>query len=181
MADLAAGSSAGESASLTLDKRDSLESKLHRASSDKISCLQETVSLLNQRICGENQGQLQNDKELKILGKDFKKQMKENKSLTLKLCQKKIKIKKKINTININKKLNRKEVLNNRLKSEYKELRYQLAENLENLKEQATRLQKCIAENRTLKKLYYYKAKTRKLEADKAKKIESDPSLLLKD
>ena len=89
--------------------------------------------------------------------------------------------KKKINTININKKLNRKEVLNNRLKSEYKELRYQLAENLENLKEQATRLQKCIAENRTLKKLYYYKAKTRKLEADKAKKIESDPSLLLKD
>ena len=95
MADLAAGSSAGESASLTLDKRDSLESKLHRASSDKISCLQETVSLLNQRICGENQGQLQNDKELKILGKDFKKQMKENKSLTLKLCQKKIKIKKK--------------------------------------------------------------------------------------
>ena len=29
------------------------------------------------------------------------------------------------------------------------------------------------------KKLCYYKAKTRKLEADKAKNIESDPSLLL--
>ena len=37
----------------------------------------------------ENQGRLQNDKELKILEKDFKKQMKENKSLTLKLCQEK--------------------------------------------------------------------------------------------
>ena len=50
MAELAAGSSAGESASLytDLDKRDSLESKLHRPSSKKISCLQETVSLLNQ-------------------------------------------------------------------------------------------------------------------------------------
>ena len=51
---------------------------------------------------------------------------------------------------------------------------------MENLKDQATRLQKCIAENGTLKKLCYYKAKTRKLEADKAKNIESDPSLLLK-
>ena len=30
------------------------------------------------------------------------------------------------------------------------------------------------------KKLCYYKAKTRKLEVDKAKNIESDPSLLLK-
>ena len=30
------------------------------------------------------------------------------------------------------------------------------------------------------KKVCYYKAKTRKLEADKAKNIESDPSLLLK-
>ena len=90
MADLAAGSSAGESASLTLDKkRDSLESKLHRASSEKISCLQETVSLLNQCIGEENQGRLQNEKELEILGKDFKKQMKENRSLTLELCQKK--------------------------------------------------------------------------------------------
>ena len=47
MADLAAGSSAEENTSLTLDKskRDSLlESKLHRASFEKISCLQETVS-----------------------------------------------------------------------------------------------------------------------------------------
>ena len=71
-------------------------------------------------------------------------------SLTLKLCRKKRKTK-KTKYQNINKKLNRKEVLNNRLKSENKELRYQLAENLENLKEQAARLQKCIAENGTLK------------------------------
>ena len=57
MADLAADSSARESASLTLDKkRDSLDSKLHRASSEKISCLQETVSLLNRCIGEENQG-----------------------------------------------------------------------------------------------------------------------------
>ena len=46
MASLAAASSAGESVSLTLDKRESLESKLLRASSEK------------------------------ILGKDFQKQMK---------------------------------------------------------------------------------------------------------
>ena len=95
MADLAAGSSAGGSASLTLDKkRDSLESKLHRASSEKISCLQETVSLLNQCIGEKNQGRLQNENELEIFGKDFKKQMKQNRSLTLKLCQKKEKLKK---------------------------------------------------------------------------------------
>ena len=55
---------------------------------------QETVSLLNQCIGEENQGQLQNEKELKILGKDFKKQMKDNRSLPLKLCQKKEKLKK---------------------------------------------------------------------------------------
>ena len=78
-ADLAADSSAGENVSLY--KRDSSESKLHRASSEKLSCL--TVSVLNQCIGEQNQGRLQNDKELKILGKDFKKQMKENKSLTL--------------------------------------------------------------------------------------------------
>ena len=77
--------------------------------------------------------------------------MKENKSLSLKLCQKKDKLR-KLNTRNINKKLKRKKVLNNRLKYENKELRFKLAENLENLKEQATRLQKCIAENGTLKK-----------------------------
>ena len=35
MAHLAAGSSAGKSASPTLDKKDSLESKLHRASAEK--------------------------------------------------------------------------------------------------------------------------------------------------
>ena len=81
MTDLAAGTSTGESASLTLDKRDSLESKLLRASSERISCLQETASLLKQCIDEENQGQLQNDKELKILRKDFRKQMKESKSL----------------------------------------------------------------------------------------------------
>ena len=87
----------------------------------------------------ENQSQLNTDKELQILDKDLKKQIKKNKSLTLKLCQKKKKHKlKKINTRNINKKLNRKKVLNNCLKSENKELRYELAENLENLKEQAT-------------------------------------------
>ena len=96
---------------LTLVKRDSLESKLHRASSEKIFCLQETVSLLNQCIGEENQDRLQNDKELKILGKDFKKQMKEDKSLTLKLYQKKEKLK-KLNTRSLNKKLNRKEFLN---------------------------------------------------------------------
>ena len=38
------------------------------------------------------------------------------------------------------KKLNRKNVLNNCLKSENKGLRYELTENLENFKEQATRL-----------------------------------------
>ena len=48
MTDLGAGSRAGESAPLTLDKKvDSLESKFLTASSEKISCLQKTVSLLN--------------------------------------------------------------------------------------------------------------------------------------
>ena len=85
---------------------------------------------MNQCIGKENLGRLQNEKELKIFGKDFKKQMKENRSLTLKKkSQKKEKLK-KLNTRNINKKLNRKEVLNNCLKSENKKLRYQLAENL---------------------------------------------------
>ena len=42
----------------------------------------------------ENQGLLETDKELKILGKDLKKHMKENKSLSLKLCKEK---KKKVN------------------------------------------------------------------------------------
>ena len=48
---------------------------------------------------------------------------------------------------------------------------------MENLKDQASRLQRCIAKNG---KVFYYKAKTRKLEADKVKNVESDPSLLLK-
>ena len=43
MANLAAGSGTGEIASLTLGKKESLESKLLRASSEKISCLQETI------------------------------------------------------------------------------------------------------------------------------------------
>ena len=43
MANLAAGSSAGESVLLTLDKRNSLKSKLLRASSGKISYMQETI------------------------------------------------------------------------------------------------------------------------------------------
>ena len=73
----AGSSSAGEIASLALDKkRDTLESKFRRASSEKISCLQETVSLLNQCMGEENQGRLQIEKELEVLGKDFKKQMK---------------------------------------------------------------------------------------------------------
>ena len=103
----AGSSSAGESASLTLGKkRDSLESKFLRALSEKMSCLQETVSLLNQWIGEENPGRLQIEKELEVLGKDFKKQMKENRSLTSKLCQKKKNKKiKKLNTRNINKKL----------------------------------------------------------------------------
>ena len=52
------------------------------------------------------------------------------------------------------KKLNRKQVLKNYLKSENKGLRYQLEEKLENLKEQAARLQKCIAENGALRKSF---------------------------
>ena len=139
IADLDAGRGAGEIASLTFDKkRDSLDSKLHRASSEKTFCLQETISSLNQCIGEENQGRLQNEKELEIPGKDFRKQMKESRSLTLKLCPKKKEKLKKLNTRNISKNLNRKEVLNNRLKSENEELRYQLAENLENLNDQAT-------------------------------------------
>ena len=50
--------------------------------------------------------------------------------------------------------LGRLETDNNRLKSENKELRYELAKNLENLVKQVTRLQKCIAENGTLKKSF---------------------------
>ena len=111
----------------------------------------------------------------------------QNQSLAFKLCQKKTKIKKKkkqeIKNLNIrftSKKLNRKEVLKNHLKFENKELTYKLAEKWENLKEKATKLQKSAAENRTLEKHCYQKARTRKLEANKAKKIESFPSLLLK-
>ena len=88
MANLAAISSAAESASLTLDKRQSLESKPLRASSEKVYCLHETVSLLKQNISEKNQSRLKTDRELKILGKDFKKQMRENNSLALKLFPK---------------------------------------------------------------------------------------------
>ena len=142
---------ATENASLTLKKRESLLENKLQAKSEKISSLQGTVSLLNKCIIEESQGRLKTDKELQVLSKDLKKQMKENKSLSLRLCQKKD-ILKKLNTRNINKKLNRKKVLNNRLKSENKEVRYKLASNLENLEEQATKLQKCIAENGILKK-----------------------------
>ena len=46
---------AGENTSLTLDKRESLlKSKLLQASSEKISALQETVSLLNTCLGEEN-------------------------------------------------------------------------------------------------------------------------------
>ena len=65
----------------------------------------------------------------------------------------------KINIRNINEKLNRRKVLNIRLKSENKELRHELWKNLENLEEQATRLQKCVAENGTLKKALLLKRK----------------------
>ena len=61
---------------------------------------------------------------------------------------------KKLNTRNINKKLNRKKVLNNHLKSENKELIHEPTENLENFKEQATRFQKCVVENGTLKRSF---------------------------
>ena len=40
-------------------------------------------------IVEENQSWLKTDKELQVLNKDLQKQMKENKSLSLKLCQKK--------------------------------------------------------------------------------------------
>ena len=52
----------------------------------------------------ENQRRLKTDKELQVLGKDLKKHIKENKSLILKLRQKKDKLK-KLNTRNINKKI----------------------------------------------------------------------------
>ena len=77
-----------ENTSLALKKRQSfLENKL-QALSEKISSLQGTVSLLNMCLEEENQGRLKTDKELQILDKDLQKQIKENKSLTLKLCQK---------------------------------------------------------------------------------------------
>ena len=79
---------AGGNKSLTLDRREILLESELQASSNKISALQETVSLLNTCIREENQGRLESDKELKILGKSLKMQMKENKYLSLKLCQK---------------------------------------------------------------------------------------------
>ena len=85
---------ARDNASMTLKNRESLlESKL-QASSEKISFLQATVSVLNMCIVEESQGRLKSDKELKALSKDLKKQMKGNKSLSLKLCQKRRQIKK---------------------------------------------------------------------------------------
>ena len=78
----------------------------------------------------------------------------------------------------MNKKLNRKEVLNNHLKSENKELRYKLVQNFQ---EQATRLQKSIADNGTLQKASLLQSRNQKVgKFLKQKKIQSDPSLLLK-
>ena len=78
----------------------------------------------------------------------------------------------------MNKKLNRKEVLNNHLKSENKELRCKLVQNFQ---EQATRLQKSIADNGTLKKASLLQSRNQKVgKFLKQKKIQSDPSLLLK-
>ena len=74
MAILAVGSSVGESASLTLNKTESLESKFLRASSQKkLVCRR--LSLLNKCIGEEIQGRLETNKELKIFGKDFKRQI----------------------------------------------------------------------------------------------------------
>ena len=50
-----------------------MESNILKASSEKISSLQESVSLLNMWIGKENQGRLETDKELRIIGKDLKK------------------------------------------------------------------------------------------------------------
>ena len=78
----------------------------------------------------------------------------------------------------MNKKLNRKEVLNNHLKSENKDLRYKLVQNFQ---EQATRLQKSIVDNGTLKKASLLQSRNQKVgKFLKQKKIQSDPSLLLK-
>ena len=62
------------------EKRESLlESKL-QTSSEKMSSLQGTVSVLNMCIVQENQGRLKADKELQVLSNDLKKQMKEKMS-----------------------------------------------------------------------------------------------------
>ena len=86
-----------------------LESKLQVAS-EKISPLQGTVSVLNMCVEEENLGRLKIDQELQVFSKDLKKQMKENKSLSLKQCQKIGKLK-TLNNRNITKRLNRKKSL----------------------------------------------------------------------
>ena len=64
---------ARKNTSLALKKREPLlESKL-QASSEKISSLQGTASLLNMCLGEENQDRLKTDKELQILDKDLKK------------------------------------------------------------------------------------------------------------
>ena len=60
----------------------------------------------------------------------------------------------------MNKRLNRKEVLKIHLKSENKELRYKLVQNFQ---EQATSLQKSIADNGTLKKASLLQSKNQKV------------------
>ena len=100
MENLSADSSAGECIT-DIGKKSLWKESFPRASSEKISCLQEVVSWLNQCIGEKNQGQIETDKEQKILEKGFKKQMKENKSLNTKLTKKNL----KLNTRNINKKV----------------------------------------------------------------------------
>ena len=73
--------------------------------------------------------------------------MKQNTSLSLKLCQKKLKIK-KLDTRNINKRLKR---INIWLKSKTK-LTFKLAENMEHLQEQAIRLQNYLEKKLDSKK-----------------------------
>ena len=70
----------------------------------------ETVCLLNQCIGEENQGQLQNYKELKIVG--LQKTDERKKVSYFKTVSKKKEKLKKLNSRNLNNKLNRKEVLN---------------------------------------------------------------------
>ena len=100
VANLAATSSAWESSSLTLDKRDSSESKL-TASSEKMPCLHETIFIEPVHRRGKP-GSIKKWQRIKNSWKGLQKADEENKSFTLKLCQKKEKFK-KLNTRKIQK------------------------------------------------------------------------------